>query len=168
MIRRPPRSTLFPYTTLFRSTVPGWGWDTAVTLAPACGGVDPSRSLGRLVTEVQRGFQRNCRVRHAASVSGPRRKDADTLLGRCDTSVSRGPEHRIAALTLAALTFVAGLIGTVNLCVDGTLHQGATRTTYTVAMAACLVAAAALAVRQRAGRWQTPGLVALTEGVSAR
>src|SRR3712207_7256761 len=25
MIRRPPRSTLFPYTTLFRS--PGWGWE---------------------------------------------------------------------------------------------------------------------------------------------
>src|SRR3712207_5266258 len=24
MIRRPPRSTLFPYTTLFRSPVPGW------------------------------------------------------------------------------------------------------------------------------------------------
>src|SRR2546421_8219783 len=24
MIRRPPRSTLFPYTTLFRSQVPGW------------------------------------------------------------------------------------------------------------------------------------------------
>src|SRR2546425_6819358 len=24
MIRRPPRSTLFPYTTLFRSSVPGW------------------------------------------------------------------------------------------------------------------------------------------------
>src|SRR5258708_29629430 len=24
MIRRPPRSTLFPYTTLFRSTIPGW------------------------------------------------------------------------------------------------------------------------------------------------
>src|SRR5438874_5001572 len=24
MIRRPPRSTLFPYTTLFRSTVNGW------------------------------------------------------------------------------------------------------------------------------------------------
>src|SRR3989475_8424508 len=24
MIRRPPRSTLFPYTTLFRSTVVGW------------------------------------------------------------------------------------------------------------------------------------------------
>src|SRR5256885_11740945 len=24
MIRRPPRSTLFPYTTLFRSDLPGW------------------------------------------------------------------------------------------------------------------------------------------------
>src|SRR3989442_7503770 len=24
MIRRPPRSTLFPYTTLFRSNIPGW------------------------------------------------------------------------------------------------------------------------------------------------
>src|SRR5258707_9677475 len=30
MIRRPPRSTLFPYTTLFRST--GAGFGTAVTL----------------------------------------------------------------------------------------------------------------------------------------
>ena len=98
-------------------------------------------------------------------MSRRQRKDTDTLPGRYDPSVSRGPEHRIAALTLAALTFVAGLIGTVNLCVEGTLHEGATRTTYTVAMAACLVAAAALAVRQRAGRWQTLGLVALTEVV---
>ena len=98
-------------------------------------------------------------------MSGPRRKDTDTLPERYDTSVSRGPEHRIAALTLAALTSVAGLIGTVNLCVDGTLHQGAARITYPVAMAACLVAAAALAVRQRAGRWQTLGLVVLTEVV---
>src|SRR2546427_10757911 len=30
MIRRPPRSTLFPYTTLFRSDIQGstWGWVT--------------------------------------------------------------------------------------------------------------------------------------------
>src|SRR3712207_6871077 len=26
MIRRPPRSTLFPYTTLFRSAATGWRW----------------------------------------------------------------------------------------------------------------------------------------------
>src|SRR5258705_7874603 len=28
MIRRPPRSTLFPYTTLFRSEVPPFDWGT--------------------------------------------------------------------------------------------------------------------------------------------
>src|SRR3712207_7689130 len=35
MIRRPPRSTLFPYTTLFRSTIeaPGHGWTAPLTLA---------------------------------------------------------------------------------------------------------------------------------------
>src|SRR2546429_3822627 len=40
MIRRPPRSTLFPYTTLFRSMAAGllWGgWTTAHTA-----GVDPA------------------------------------------------------------------------------------------------------------------------------
>src|SRR3712207_7579322 len=30
MIRRPPRSTLFPYTTLFRSV---WGWPNLVSVA---------------------------------------------------------------------------------------------------------------------------------------
>ncbi|MGR6963472.1 diguanylate cyclase domain-containing protein [Geodermatophilus sp. URMC 61] len=98
-------------------------------------------------------------------MSGWRRGDTDTLARRHETSVSRGPERRIAALVLAALTFVAGLIGTAHLFVDGTLHQGATRISYAVAMAACLVAAAALAVRPRAGRWQTSGLVMLAEVV---
>src|SRR2546422_8623116 len=37
MIRRPPRSTLFPYTTLFRSR----------TSVPAPPGSDPARSAGR-------------------------------------------------------------------------------------------------------------------------
>src|SRR3712207_7666213 len=32
MIRRPPRSTLFPYTTLFRSGVPALGGTTALLL----------------------------------------------------------------------------------------------------------------------------------------
>jgi diguanylate cyclase (GGDEF)-like protein len=99
------------------------------------------------------------------SVTGWRRKGTDTLRRRHGPAVSPGPEHRIAALALAALTFVAGLIGMANLFVDGTLHQGATRSSYTVAMAACLAAAVALAVRQRIGRWQTFGLVLLVEVV---
>src|SRR3712207_8181165 len=34
MIRRPPRSTLFPYTTLFRSSVTSNGWPMPVEMAP--------------------------------------------------------------------------------------------------------------------------------------
>src|SRR3712207_8814117 len=42
MIRRPPRSTLFPYTTLFRSTLPPQGVQTSV---PATAPPDPSLVL---------------------------------------------------------------------------------------------------------------------------
>src|SRR2546426_7816918 len=35
MIRRPPRSTLFPYTTLFRSVNPGWDRYAKLTYSPA-------------------------------------------------------------------------------------------------------------------------------------
>src|SRR5258708_14548354 len=43
MIRRPPRSTLFPYTTLFRSlTVTSGRGPFAVTCTPAPAGVTPS------------------------------------------------------------------------------------------------------------------------------
>src|SRR5258708_33802655 len=35
MIRRPPRSTLFPYTTLFRSLERIWGWIAPPTQAAA-------------------------------------------------------------------------------------------------------------------------------------
>src|SRR3712207_6969407 len=40
MIRRPPRSTLFPYTTLFRSSsqVQATGWSKSTSQARPCGG----------------------------------------------------------------------------------------------------------------------------------
>src|SRR3712207_7169928 len=50
MIRRPPRSTLFPYTTLFRSTSPSdwWTFSWSVTnTQPACGSVATVRSTCR-------------------------------------------------------------------------------------------------------------------------
>src|SRR5690349_22490554 len=37
MIRRPPRSTLFPYTTLFRSYLQA-GWKIALPASGSCGG----------------------------------------------------------------------------------------------------------------------------------
>src|SRR3712207_7640316 len=45
MIRRPPRSTLFPYTTLFRS---GDDREPAAALARAPVGVDDHRQAGRV------------------------------------------------------------------------------------------------------------------------
>src|SRR6266436_3129845 len=49
MIRRPPRSTLFPYTTLFRSR-PGWGGSTIRRASPSCscpGRGSPRSTAGR-------------------------------------------------------------------------------------------------------------------------
>src|SRR5258707_12015597 len=53
MIRRPPRSTLFPYTTLFRS----------VTALPACGPSQPSETVDALVANPERikEIQRQCK-----------------------------------------------------------------------------------------------------------
>src|SRR5207249_12230511 len=62
MIRRPPRSTLFPYTTLFRSLVAG---------ALAGGGPPPARpdrgrrpapQIGRAPSELQSRFDLVCRL----------------------------------------------------------------------------------------------------------
>src|SRR3712207_7185446 len=49
MIRRPPRSTLFPYTTLFRSPVPAWLWIGAGVLA---GLIVRRTALGLLIESV--------------------------------------------------------------------------------------------------------------------
>src|ERR1039458_4457980 len=87
MIRRPPRSTLFPYTTLFRSPV----GDEEVALAPM-GVLDThhAQRLGDLVHEVfvevaQLG-QRSPRCRSAVSVGGVGR--------RCQSALSSDSESR--------------------------------------------------------------------------
>ena len=77
------------------------------------------------------------------------------------TAVARGPEHRVAALTLAALLLIGGLMGSVNLFVDGVLREGAPRWVYAGTMVLCMAASIPLIVRQRAGRWGTFGLVLL-------
>src|SRR3712207_7285725 len=53
MIRRPPRSTLFPYTTLFRSREPGGGGRQRHRLAVvAAGGRDQAGDVGPLGEQV--------------------------------------------------------------------------------------------------------------------
>jgi diguanylate cyclase (GGDEF)-like protein len=77
------------------------------------------------------------------------------------TAMSRGPEHRVAALTLAALLVVGGVMGSINLFVNDVLRDGPQRWMYGATMAACIAAAVPLVVRQRASRWHTLGLVLL-------
>ena len=96
----------------------------------------------------RRGFEEN-------GVRVPRLPVVDGL------PAARGPEHRVAALTLAGLLFVGGLMGLSNLLVDGVLRDGAPRPIYGTAMLLGMAAAVPLAVRRRAGRWQTFGLVLL-------
>jgi diguanylate cyclase (GGDEF)-like protein len=77
------------------------------------------------------------------------------------TSTSRGTEHRVAALTLAALLVVGGLMGSINLFVNDILRDGPQRWLYGATMAACILAAIPLVVRKRASRRHTFGLVLL-------
>src|SRR2546425_8488746 len=76
MIRRPPRSTLFPYTTLFRSLQGG--------LAGVAQGPDPPP-----VTEVVRELDD---LRHATEV-----------LGQADRAAERSEEHTSELQSLAYL-----------------------------------------------------------------
>src|SRR5256884_9531270 len=58
MIRRPPRSTLFPYTTLFRSDFTGYALPVP---RPATEQHESTRQLGLLLRDV---FRRNARQRN--------------------------------------------------------------------------------------------------------
>src|SRR2546422_4539023 len=75
MIRRPPRSTLFPYTTLFRSPFPALGCPSrSPTHAPPRG---PTRSPSR----TGRAARRELESRRSAS------------RGRATTTFKRSEEH---------------------------------------------------------------------------
>src|SRR3712207_8695514 len=50
MIRRPPRSTLFPYTTLFRSVVRSGGMSAPLGVTTWIAAVSPPKGVGASVT----------------------------------------------------------------------------------------------------------------------
>src|SRR2546429_6707244 len=81
MIRRPPRSTLFPYTTLFRSL-----W------------VNDGRGPARLVADEVRGVGETAEVipgEDHAAIMPPRRRRRSPVLRRCRAwrAVRRSEEH---------------------------------------------------------------------------
>jgi len=98
-------------------------------------------------------------VRHSVAVMGRWEPESDGVPG--GTGAARGPEHRVAALTLALLLVLGGLMGSINLFVDGVLRDGPHRWLYGATMAACILAAVPLVVRQRVSRGPTFALVLL-------
>ena len=105
-------------------------------------------------------------VRHPVGVIGRWQPDPDGGLGIPGVSLtSRAQEHRVAALTLALLMVLGGLMGSINLFVSDVLTDGPQRWLYGATMAACLAAAVPLVVRQRVGRWSTFGLVLLGDAI---
>src|SRR3712207_7782666 len=74
MIRRPPRSTLFPYTTLFRSERPATGDHRDTEVRPAGGQRDPARA--RAVRQ----------IRHGEPTVRPRRHHQDRKSTRLNSS----------------------------------------------------------------------------------
>jgi diguanylate cyclase (GGDEF)-like protein len=85
--------------------------------------------------------------------------DDDSLPGAA--AISRGPEHRVAAFTLAAMLVLGALMGTSNLFVSGVLSESPERWVYAATMVLLVLMAVSLVVRQRAGHRQMFGLVLL-------
>src|SRR5258708_30768302 len=65
MIRRPPRSTLFPYTTLFRSLLTGLGG------IPSVGPADAHRNLLAGTVAVSRPHARDRSEEHTSELQSP-------------------------------------------------------------------------------------------------
>jgi diguanylate cyclase (GGDEF)-like protein len=87
-------------------------------------------------------------------------RDAFTTAGPTELPrLDQLPEGRLAALTLAALLVTGGLMGSVNLFVDGVLIEGAGRWAYGVTMVILLVLGVAIAVHGRVGPQHTFALV---------
>jgi diguanylate cyclase (GGDEF)-like protein len=96
------------------------------------------------------------------AVIGRWEPDSDGGTGESGSSAtSRGHDNRVAALTLALLLVLGGLMGAINLFVTDVLRDGPQRWVYAATMAACILAAVPLVVRQRITRWNTFGLVLL-------
>src|SRR5258708_24137911 len=95
MIRRPPRSTLFPYTTLFRSAAitvnPAVLTVTANSYSVAFGAADPT---------------------YAATITGL--VNGDTLTSEEHTSALQSPDHPASPLLLEPITAALGTLAAKN------------------------------------------------------
>src|SRR5258708_10516733 len=87
MIRRPPRSTLFPYTTLFRSREPSW----STAPSAACSTTPVSRPTSAASHSIRRT---------TAFTSGTARRYACIERSEEHTSELQSPDHIVCRLLL--------------------------------------------------------------------
>jgi diguanylate cyclase (GGDEF)-like protein len=71
----------------------------------------------------------------------------------------RGAEHRVAALTLAAVLFIGGLMGSLNLVVGHVVRDGTYRWVYAATVGLLMLMSVPLLVTMRVGRRSTFALV---------
>src|SRR5256886_12693427 len=83
MIRRPPRSTLFPYTTLFRSTTASWSRSSCSAKAPARCAARSSLRWGRRAIPGWR----------SSPLLMPRASPTNSIRPRCSQPRERSEEH---------------------------------------------------------------------------
>src|SRR3712207_2204955 len=95
MIRRPPRSTLFPYTTLFRSLVVGGGY-IAVEFAGVFAGLGSEVTLLHRGDKLLRGFDED--VRDALG-EAYRKQGINVALGRTINQLDRRADCIAATLS---------------------------------------------------------------------
>src|SRR4051794_38317414 len=118
----------------------------------------PTQTRGMSVAHLRETAE----MRHPAAVTEARGADGDPASAAA--LLGRGPEHRMAASILAALLSVGVVMGTVNLFVGNTVHEGH-RWIYVGATLLSAVAAVTLALRRRATGAQTFALVLLGDAV---
>src|ERR1022692_5340481 len=91
MIRRPPRSTLFPYTTLFRSlATEGIGCLYPTWLIPSVGRSLPEGDSGKVYTAEQHRHQRFC----CSLCPGRPRPSPETWKRSC-SRIQRQPQYAV-------------------------------------------------------------------------
>src|SRR2546428_2008286 len=80
MIRRPPRSTLFPYTTLFRSLTDGDGYVAAGRLVVGVAGERPVGAAAGYASEAGPQVQQAAQVFKLHALDSTRRRARDALI----------------------------------------------------------------------------------------
>src|SRR2546430_15170517 len=96
MIRRPPRSTLFPYTTLFRSRSPGH--EAAISPGPLAPLANLSRRSGGGKEKAARPPSAIAGARKATAPEARKGNVPDTLSDRLDSAGTTAPTSPDAAV----------------------------------------------------------------------